>query len=718
MARLLPKLAVSLALPLLLSACAAAGGAARGPFPAFAEFEGFEVDRVTFAGDLQLPEDSLRLVAVTRPTRCRLLFLPICIPGTSIGRERHELDLETLAEDVTRLHLFYRDHGYYGSRIVPSVDPLGDEKAAVRFAIAPGDQVILRQLAVDGTEDVVPSEEIVQRLPLTVDEPFSRIGFLDSADTVQAELLRRGYAYGEVLRNYALDTIADVAEAQFVAIPGPLVYVDSIVVLGNERLETQTVRQQLTFGEGDVLRLPELGTSQRNLYGLEMVSFASIDLAADSLQVNPDSGQATVVVRLVEAAQYLVDASVGYGTIDCLRAGGRWANRNFLGGGRRLEVTGSLAKIGVGEPLDANFSERLCARSREAAFSERVNYRVATDLQQPRLFNTRNQLSLNLHSERFTELDIFLRESTGAQTTLARDVGGQTLVTTTATVENGRTLADPVILCVGFDVCEEGDLERLGERRWSNSLAAAAVRDRTRSVAGATRGYTLRAGADWASELLGSDNAYLRLVAEGAATRPFWKPGWTLAGNLRAGRFLGGTLGQREGYVPPELRFYAGGPNSVRGFTRNALGPTAYVIQPELDSDDLPSGEQDTIPSAAGGTQMVLGSLELRTPSPFFRDLLRLAFFVDAGQVSVPGTELGSRLPRVTPGTGLRFVTPIGPIRFDVAYNGYPAEEGPLYLADPLRGRLVRIEDRYRPDSPSPFSFRRLQFHFAVGQAF
>src|SRR5690606_22803368 len=158
------------------------------------------------------------------------------------------------------------------------------------------------------------------------------------------------------------------------------------------------IRQQLTFDEEDLLLLPELNTSQRNLYGLEMVSFASIDLADDSMQVNPDTTRATVVVRVVEAAQYLVDASAGYGTIDCLRTGGRWVNRNFIGGGRRLEVTGSLAKIGVGEPLDANFDERFCARSREAAFSEQVNYRIAADFQQPRLFNTRNQLSVNLHS--------------------------------------------------------------------------------------------------------------------------------------------------------------------------------------------------------------------------------------------------------------------------------------------------------------------------------
>lgn len=722
MARLLPKGLVALILLLALYACAA-GGRASGPFPRFAEFEGHEVTRVTYAGDLQLPVDSLALVTVTRATRCRLFFLPICIPGTSIGKERYDLDLATLAEDITRLHLYYRDHGYYGTRIVPSVDPIGEEEVAVRFAIAPGDQVILQQLSIEGTEGIVAAEDVLKRIPLSVGEPFSRIGFLNSADSVRLELLRRGHAYGEVLRNYSLDTIADVAEAQFVAIPGPLVYVDSIVVLGSERLDEPTIRQQLTFDEGDLLRLPELSTSQRNLYGVEMVSFASIELAPDTQQVDADTSRATVLVRLVEAAQYVVDTSVGFGTIDCVRTGGRWANRNFLGGGRRLELSGSLAKIGVGEPLNANFDERFCARSSETAFSERLNYRVAADFQQPRLFSTRTQLNLNLHSQRFTELDIFLRESTGLQTSLARDLGQQTLLTTTATVENGRTLADPIILCVGFETCTEEDLDVLGEARWSNSLAAAMVRDRTHSsgmlAQGSgmtTGGYTVRGGVDWASQLFGSDNQYLRVVAEGTTYRML-RPGWMVSGLLRSGRFLGGTLGFEQGYIPPELRFYAGGPNSVRGYQRNALGPTAYVIRPETDGEGLPTEREDTFPAATGGTQMLLASVELGTPSPFFRDILRFGYFVDAGHVSVPGTNLGTRTVRLTPGVGIRFMTPVGPIRLDVAYNGYPAETGPLYFAHPVRG-LIQYDDAYQPESPSLWSLQRLQLHFAVGQAY
>lgn len=709
-----------LLLALVLSACASRGPAAGGPFPRFAEYDGHEIRRVEFAGDLELREDSLRRIITTRPSRCRILILPFCIPGTKIGRDRQLLSLRELARDVVRLQLYYRDHGYYGSRIVPDVEPVGEERVDVRFAIAPGDRVILRELTVEGAEEVVPPAEMIEAMPLEVGEPFRRSGFLASADSVRSQLLQRGHAYADVLRNYSIDTIADVAEANFVAIPGPLVYVDTIVFQGNERITERTLRGQLTFREGSLLRAAELVRSQRNVYALEMVAFASIELAPDTLQHEDAASEATVLVRVVEAPQYLMEASAGFGTVDCFRTGARWLNRNFIGGGRRLEVTGNLSKIGVGEPLDAGLQGGLCSRSRREVFEEKLNYRVAANFQQPRLFATQNQLSVNVHSERYSELDAYLRESTGAQVAVTRALGEQTLVTTIAEVENGRTVGSPIILCIGFETCDEEDLELVQQRRWSNSLSVAAVRDLTRTENFVTRGYNVRGAVDWASPVLGSDNEYLRLVLEGSAHRAVGER-IALSAFLRAGRFLHGSLGLEGGYIPPERRFYAGGPNSVRGYSRNALGPTAYVIRMEEPEEGEEPPEETDEPrepelrsTATGGTQTIVGSVEVRMPSPWLTDQLRLAAFVDAGHVSAPDLDLGTNGVRVTPGVGVRFMTPVGPIRLDVAYNPHPPEPGPLYAVD--ERRLIRLADEFQPERRS--FLNRFRLHFAVGQAF
>ncbi len=690
----------------LLPACAARGPSASGPLPRFAEYEGQEIVRVSFAGELELREDSLRRVITTTASRCRLLFLPFCVPGTRIGREVQTLSLRDLARDILRLQLYYRDHGYYGTRIEPGIEPVGDDRVAVRFAIAPGDRVILRDLSVEGAEEIIPATEMIARMPLEVGEPFRRSGFLASADTVRQVLLQRGHAYAEVLRNYSLDTIADIAEANFVAIPGPLVYVDTIVFEGNDRITERTLRGQLTFSEGSLLQAVELVRSQRNIYALEMVSFASIELAPDSLQINESQSESTVLVRVVEAPQFLVDASAGFGTIDCFRTGARWLNRNFIGGGRRLEISGNLSKIGVGEPLDAGLEGGICAEPREQVFSELLNYRVSANFQQPRLFATQNQLSVNLHSERFSELDAYLRESTGAQVAIVRALGENTLATTIVEVENGRTIASPVVFCVSFETCDEDDLILAQQRRWSNSLSVAAVRDMTRTVNFVTRGYNLRGSVDWASPYLGSDNEYVRLVVEGSAHRAIGRQS-ALSTFVRGGRFLQGSLRPDGGYIPPERRFYAGGPNSVRGYARNALGPTAHVVR----TDQLDS---DTTSTATGGTQTFVASAELRMPSPVFSELVRFAAFVDAGHVSVPGGEVSFSATRITPGVGVRVITPVGPIRLDVGYNPYPPESGPLYEVD--EGSLTRVLEDYQP--PSRRFWNRFRIHFAVGQAF
>ncbi|MEX2581823.1 MAG: BamA/TamA family outer membrane protein [Gemmatimonadota bacterium] len=705
---------VSAAASLLLSACAPQR-ADTGPFPRYAEFEGDEVTRVAFAGDVRVPEDSLRAVIQTRASRCRFLFLPICIPFTSFGEDNYFLDLNELAEDVSRIQLYHRDHGYYGADVAPDIESVGDGEVEVEFFVAPGRQVVLQELLVEGVDTILSEEDLLADLPLTVGEPFGRVAFLASADTIRRQLFARGHAYADVLRNYSIDTIAGAAEVEYVAIPGPIVYVDTIVFQGNDRLAERVLRRQMTFREGELLRAEQLDNSQRNLYSLNMVNFAAIRLAPDTMQAEQEVSQATILVEVLEAAQYAVETSVGFGTVDCFRTNARWMNRNFLGGGRRLEVLGSLARIGAGRPLDMGLDNSVCDSLGEQGLlgiaavgaQDLLDYRLSFDVQQPSIFGTQNQLAVNLHSERISEADAYIRESTGGRVTTVRDIESiDAVLSTTAEVSLGRTLASPAILCVGFDTCGQRDLDLLRRSRWSNSLSIGAVHDGQQTDGITSRGYVVRGGLDWSSPVLGSQDNYLRLLTEASYYLPLQR-GWVLASNLRVGRFLQGVLGPASGYIPPERRFYAGGPNSVRGYTRNALGPTSYVVLPEGG---------DTIASATGGTQMIVSTAELRLPSPWQSDIMRLAAFVDAGMVSAPGADLLSPTGmRVTPGVGLRLVTPVGPFRFDVAYNPYRRESGRLYDVDPRVG-LTLSRPFYQP--PAPSFWGRFRIQFALGQAF
>lgn len=690
--------------------------AVTGPFPRFSEYDGRQVRTVSFTGDLQIPRDTLPESILTHAPRCRIPRLPLigCIPGSTV----FEFDRVELARDVARIQLLYRDFGYYGTRVIPTVDAEDEKWVSVRFSIAPGDRVYLRDLAVEGIGEVMDSTRLRARLPLKEGEPFSRNAFLSSADTIRASLIRRGYAYADVLRNYAIDTIADVAEAQYEAIPGPLVRVDTIIVLGGERLGRATVMKTLAFRQGEVLQAPELAISQRNLYELPFVQLASVQLAPDSLQVNPDSSRATVVVRVVEAAKYALDVAPGFGTVDCLRGEVRGVNRNFRGGARRLELTASATRVGAAEPT--GFATGAGCAADPLSDSIGIGYRLAADFEQPRLFGTRTRLLANVHAERQAQLGAFVRQSIGAQVAVNRAVRERAQVTATADVGYGSTRAEPVTFCVYLRVCDTAALANLQKNRWSNSLAVGARLDRTGTRDGTIAGWNAQGNVHWASALLGSDDEYLSVLGQVAGYRPIGG-GRVLAGRLQAGTFLD------AGYIPPQRRFYAGGPTTVRGYEWNQLGP---VIAVDTLAREPTPGEEPRVPCDSvhvtracdpatvpiGGTQMVVGTVELRLPSPWFTEFLRFGVFMDVGQVWAPNTqvEVATGSLRFTPGAGLRFITPVGPFRVDVAYNGYPPRSDiPLYLVTPESLELI---GEYDEDSPTIWD--RLVLQLAVGQAF
>ncbi|MGH7443608.1 MAG: POTRA domain-containing protein, partial [Longimicrobiales bacterium] len=322
---------------LVLGGCAMRGGAAER-YPELLEYESRRISDVDFLGAEPFHEDSLLSITETRESRCSLLGLPICVPFTAIGREEHSLSVGTVAADVRRLELFYRGHGYFGTAVAPRVEDDGDDVRVI-FAIARGEPVLLDSITVAGTEPVFPPDSILPMLPLAPGDTFRLPAFAAAADTVLGAMRMEGHAYAQVLRNYAVDTLLNSATASIEAVPGPRVVVDTIIVRGVDHLGENEARRQLTFREGDVLRRSLLLESQRNLYSLELVQFASVSVAPDSLQRVPvDSTRATVLLSVAEAPVRQVDAALGYGDVECGRAEVRWVNRSFGGGARRLAL--------------------------------------------------------------------------------------------------------------------------------------------------------------------------------------------------------------------------------------------------------------------------------------------------------------------------------------------------------------------------------------------
>jgi outer membrane protein assembly factor BamA len=709
---------------LVLLAVAVAWGCAQPRvaelYPQVAEFDGREIDRFDFVNTEPFSADSLSSLTETRETRCRLLgFMPFCFPGTDWGRRVGRVEMRAIGDDLSRLAALYRQNGYFGTLVVPEIEELPDEDGVwVRFVVERGDGILMDDVLVEGTEGIADPDSLQAQLPLQPGELFDLAEFVASADTVSEALRRRGHAYAEVLRNYAVDTIQNRATVWLLAIPGPRVTVDSVVVDGIQELRRGDVIRQLTFSPGDLLRLTDLRASQRNLYDLSLVRFASVGVAADSMQRTPeDSTTATVRIAISEAPEHVVEAGVSFGLVDCFGAQGRWTDRSVLGGGREVTLRGSVSRIGLGDPV-SGLQDGLCSDGADREIATQVDYRVSADFTQPFFITSRNQVTATTFSERQSEPDLFQRTATGVRLAVTNRLRPGEFLTGALEAEFRSTRGRPVLYCFELRACTEEDVARFTGSRWRTGLAANWIRDRSNSAVNPTAGYIVRSRTSWSTGLLGSDYDFVRLSADGSIYQSLGR-GWVAAGFARFGTFLTrASLGPSD-FTPPEERFFAGGASSVRGFSRSTLGPGLYLARDAADPDDIVLSDTlrvDFFPT--GGTSVSVLSAETRLPSPVLRDLLRLALFVDAGTVGLSPVWNVESQWRITPGVGLRVQTPVGPARIDLGYNPHPPPRAPLLAVDPETGDLIRLSDSFVPRNPAWNDSNRFALHIAVGQAF
>jgi outer membrane protein assembly factor BamA len=703
---------------LLTSACGVRSMAA-DLYPQVAEHQGSRIREVSFEGTEPFRADTLQRLVDTQPSRCSFLGVPICVPFTRIGRQEHRVNVNRVHSDVQALEQFYRIAGYFGTRVEPRIDEVGDD-VEVTFAVHRGDPIVLDLFTVSGTEELLAPAEVERLLRLQPGDIFHLGQFLESSNRILTALHRRGYAYAQVLRSFAVDTVDNRAEAALDVVLGPVVTVDGIIVRGAPSIGREETLRQLEFRQGQLLRQTDLLESQRNLYQLEIVSLASVTVAPDTLQLEPaDRSRATVLVSVVEAPLREVEAAVGFGSVECLRTEGHWVHRSFGGGARRLSLRASASRLGVGEPFAIGAGRSICPTvPGDTAFGGTgFDYRFSADFTQPYLLSPRNQLGIRAYAERHSEPGVFQREAVGSRTAVTRRLGARSGGSVGVEAEHGRTRASPALFCAAFLVCEPETIRILAASRLRTEVGVNYFVDRANAPLDPTSGFVARTGVAWASPALGSEVRFFRWSGESAHYTEVGQR-TVFAAALRMGNFFRtAALDEIERFLPPEERFYAGGAGSVRGFDRNALGPGVYVTDSVTVENDvaLPARAPQFVPT--GGTALVVANAELRMPSPLWSELLRLVAFVDAGAVGTRALwDLGGADWRITPGVGARLQTPVGPVRFDIGLNPYDRPVAPLLLTDIETGRVVRVADAFQPGPPGFFG--RLRLHLGIGHSF
>src|SRR5690606_20007256 len=158
---------------------------------------------------------------------------------------------------------------------------------------------------------------------------------------------QRGYADATVRDTIVLeDSVSALAEV--VIEPGRRTTIASIEIQGNEQVTDGVIRNALPIGEGRLYRASDVAEAQRALYLTGMFSEAIV-------RVPPQSDSAKRVQVLVNEAPFrMLSTAVGATTADYVQLQGQFTRYNWLGGGRRLDLTGTLGRLLAG-PLDGAF---------------------------------------------------------------------------------------------------------------------------------------------------------------------------------------------------------------------------------------------------------------------------------------------------------------------------------------------------------------------------
>lgn len=690
---------------------------------------------LTFVGNRAVDDYTLESAIAT--TKSSAWARKWYVRWLGLGEKRYFSEIE-FRRDVVRLILLYRQSGYMNA-VVDTLVQRTPRDVYLTFRIHEGEPVRVVRLDVTGVDEIINVEKLKRDLPLQVGDPFNRFQMQASADTIVMRLRNGGYPYAEVLRNFDSEAGVLRAEVTLDAQPGPRMRIGEVVIRGLRDVDTGTVRRVMSVRRGHSFRQDDLYQTQRDLYGMGVFNSVNVVLI-DSL---PPQGPVTsdsvrIQVQVVEGPRHQVRIGGGYGSVECFRVQSGWSAHDFLGGARTLDVSGRVSKLG-GVPKGSTGLNQLCNPFGGRWTFDTLNYSVGLTLRQPAFLARSHVGSLGLLAERHSEFSVYTKEAIGANADITFNARGRLPVTVGYGYSVGRTKASAGVYCFLFRLCDPASQDFLRKRRGFGAVSVTLVRDRVNNILDPSEGSQVTASLLHASRLVGSDSTYEfnRGELEIAKYYPIGRR------SVFAWRIRGGTIvprnitlsGQSVGYVPPDQRFYGGGPNSVRGYGRNELGPQVYVF---IGADTISPNAVDTAATRkaggrdedkvfrnvqtrpTGGNTAITLNAELRLPSPILASRMRLGVFVDAGQVWERGEEIVSLSGmRVTPGAGVRFTTPLGPVRIDVAYNDYPAERGPLlYQVSAGADTVTQIRPSYPPLRANKTFWQKLVLQFAVGQAF
>ncbi|HEU4935567.1 MAG TPA: POTRA domain-containing protein [Vicinamibacterales bacterium] len=602
--------------------------------------------------------------------------------------QANEIFIESnLSAAVSAIAGQYQRLGYAQAKVSAAVDESTDGGSSSALArvqpvitIVEGPLTLVGEISFEGNTRI-PTDQLRASVASTRDAPYFEPRVVADREAVLLEYLNRGFASANVIVTPVPNAEGTRADLRFHITEGQQTFVDHILIIGNTRTDERVIKQELLLQEGKPLGLEDLIESQRRLGALGLFRRIRVE------ELSHGSAATDVLVTVEEAAATTFSYGGGMEATKALieGAGGQaeerieFAPRGFFDVGRR-NLGGKNRSVDLFTRVSLRPSDPEPGTTNSKAFGF-LEYRVVGTFTQPRAIRGNADLSLTLAAEQGRRSSFnFARKGVNAEVARRLSPGLRAYARysfgTTRTFDERLSLED------------QARIDRLFPQVRLSGFSGGISRDTRDDVLDPERGTFVSGEGTLAARALGGQVGFLKSYVQGLWFRRLpARKRIVFASRVALGladgfpREVTGTAieGQPVSVtvedLPASERFFAGGDTTIRGFALDTVGAPNTIS---------PSG----FPRGGNGLLLLNGELRL----PVWGDV-GAALFVDGGNVFDRVTEMDLAELRGSVGFGLRYKSPIGPIRFDVGFKLDRREIGGT-----LEGRRA--------------------FHFSIGQAF
>lgn len=513
--------------------------------------------------------------------------------------------------DSERIRALYLDNGYIDVKVSKPEVQYSEEKEGfvVTYRIEEGNQYQVKEIKVEG--DLVASEdELMKLLTLQIGKPFSRAAIGEDISRLTTFYGDKGYAFANVDPDFKIDRENLTVDISFKIEIGKEIYIRNIDIAGNIRTRDKVIRREIPIQEQQLFSSSKIQAIKPRIFRLGYFE-ENIEVSTDRVPDTED--QLDINVKLKEKPTGFFSIAGGFSSVETFIFAGQIQESNLFGYGRNLSLSAQVG--GVTRLFLLNYTD-------------------------PHFLDSDWTLDiLGFQTDR--EFQDFSRFSYGGSVTLGRRL----LRDLTGRITYRLEYVDV------DDISEDAFLLISETPRLISSVGVGFVWDTRNNVLDPTSGNISRAIVEFAGGPFGGNTDFIRYTASTRFFFPFYlNTVFSVAARygLIDFRNLGNELLVSE-------RFFLGGPNDLRGYEFRRVGPR--------------------VPTDDGGFVIIGGVQEVFFTAEYIFPLIpQVGFkgvvFFDMGNAFNDGQNLSidPRDLRKDYGFGIRWVSPLGPLRFEIGF--------------------------------------------------